>query len=176
VVAALQLYSDKTQVTHKGKSLHPVRASLLNIRFGTRIKNYRTVAYLPIFHKDPLMKDNTQRLVKLTLYSKCLSLLLDKMKESSQKGTHLYICICFFMEIKLLLKKMIYHLLTGTEVEDPWGNKQVAFVRLFSYVVDNPEIADVWCTKQGSTKHPCEICLCPWEDLLKIGKTFLCYE
>jgi len=84
---ALQLYSDKTQVTHKGKSLHPVRASLMNVRYKTRVKNYCTVAYFPIYKKDALMNDNTQRLVKLSMYSKCLNLLLKPMKEASHTGT-----------------------------------------------------------------------------------------
>ena len=64
---------------------------------------------------------------------------------------------------------MISFLHPGIDLQDPWGNTQKGFVRLFSYVVDNPEIADVWCTKQGQTKTPCEICLCPGEEFLTLG-------
>lgn len=108
VVAALQLYSDKTQVTHKGKNLHPMRASLLNIRFKTRIKNYRTVAYLPIVHKNAHMKEEVQRLVKLSLYSKCLKVLLEPMKDSSFNGTS----ICIHLYIIYVYKYIYLHLVT----------------------------------------------------------------
>lgn len=40
-VAMLQLYSDKTLVTMKGKQCHPIRGTLLNIGYGSRIKNIR---------------------------------------------------------------------------------------------------------------------------------------
>lgn len=38
-VAMLQLYSDKTLVTFKGKSAHPIRGTLLNIGYASRINN-----------------------------------------------------------------------------------------------------------------------------------------
>lgn len=47
VIAALQFYSDKTQVTFKGMSLHPVRGTLLNIWYGKRIHRLSILGYLP---------------------------------------------------------------------------------------------------------------------------------
>lgn len=40
-VAMLQLYSDKTLVTFKGKQCHPIRGTLLNIGYASRIRNIR---------------------------------------------------------------------------------------------------------------------------------------
>eukprot|EP00798_Chlamydomonas_sp_ICE-L_P031480 gene31480-6667_t len=59
-------------------------------RYKTRVKNYCTVAYFPIYKKDALMNDNTQRLVKLSMYSKCLNLLLKPMKEASHTESGLW--------------------------------------------------------------------------------------
>lgn len=61
----------------------------------------------------------------------------------------------------------------GVELNDPWGEKRQVLVRLFSYVVDNPEVADVWCTKQGSTQRPCEICFAPQGSLLETDFSYL---
>jgi hypothetical protein len=47
VVAALQLYSDKTLVAMKGQSAHPVRITFLNIAYGMRIISLKDVALLP---------------------------------------------------------------------------------------------------------------------------------
>eukprot|EP00798_Chlamydomonas_sp_ICE-L_P002933 gene2933-biopygen14867 len=139
VVAALQLYSDKTHLNVKGTDCHPVLATLLNICHGKRIKSYKHVAYLPKMSKNQLkVNPSTWRLVKLSAYSKILTAVLATMK---QKSHH------------------------GVKLRDPWGQEQMVFVRLCSYVVDNPEIADMWCTKQGSTRFPCEICLCPSQHL-----------
>ena len=54
VVAALQLYSDKTLVNRKGLSCHPIRATLLNIKHGIRIRNLRNVGYMPTLSKRPV--------------------------------------------------------------------------------------------------------------------------
>eukprot|EP00798_Chlamydomonas_sp_ICE-L_P007140 gene7140-biopygen16957 len=106
---------------------------------GNRIKSYKHVAYLPKMSKNQLkVNPSTWRLVKLSAYSKILTAVLATMK---QKSHH------------------------GVKLRDPWGQEQMVFVRLCSYVVDNPEIADMWCTKQGSTRFPCEICLCPSQHL-----------
>lgn len=40
-VALLQLYADKTLVTFKGKQCHPIRGTLLNIGYASRIMNIR---------------------------------------------------------------------------------------------------------------------------------------
>lgn len=59
----------------------------------------------------------------------------------------------------------------GVTLVDPWGQEQKVRVRLFSYVVDNPEIADLWCTRGGSTKFPCEICFAPRGELIDLKHT-----
>eukprot|EP00798_Chlamydomonas_sp_ICE-L_P001924 gene1924-biopygen14746 len=130
VVVALQLYSDKTHLNFKGTDCHPVLATLLNICHGKRIKSYKHVAYLPKMSQTTLdVSASVFRLVKLSAYSKIITALLATMKEKSH---------------------------TGVTLTDPWGKEQNVFVRFCSYVVDNPEIADMWCTKQGQTAFPCE--------------------
>lgn len=68
------------------------------------------------------------------------------------------------------------HVLVGVHLEDPWFKETHAYPRLFSYVVDNPELADMWCTKQNMTKFPCEICVCPRENMNKIGESRSTYS
>eukprot|EP00798_Chlamydomonas_sp_ICE-L_P025678 gene25678-biopygen20166 len=131
VVASLQLYSDKTHLNFKGTDCHPVLATLLNICHGKRIKSYKHVAYLPKMSQTTLdVSASVFRFVKLSAYSKIITALLATMKEKSH---------------------------TGVTLTDPWGKEQNVFVRFCSYVVDNPEIADMWCTKQGQTAFPCEV-------------------
>lgn len=69
-----------------GKACHPIRATLLNITYDMRIHNYRDVGYFPIMYKDPQLSDAVNRLVKLAVYSKCLSFLLKDMKTHSFTG------------------------------------------------------------------------------------------
>lgn len=45
-LAMLQLYSDKTLVTFKGKQAHPIRGTLLNIGYSSRISNIRYTSSL----------------------------------------------------------------------------------------------------------------------------------
>ncbi|GAX77802.1 hypothetical protein CEUSTIGMA_g5245.t1 [Chlamydomonas eustigma] len=47
MLAALQLYSDKTLLNMKGVNSHPIRATLLNVSYGKRIKNLVDVGYFP---------------------------------------------------------------------------------------------------------------------------------
>ena len=64
--------------------------------------------------------------------------------------------------------------LAGALMLDPYGNQKLVFVRLFSYVVDAPECADVNCTKQGNmTRYPCELCWCPNTFLQDLSELFV---
>jgi len=97
VIAALQLYSDNSNVNMKGTSAYPVKASLLNIAYGKRIRSFREVALLPNlgalchelgFHQKGTAK---RRITKLCILHKCLSVLLYPLKKQSYKGTLLHI-------------------------------------------------------------------------------------
>jgi hypothetical protein len=83
VLAALQMYSDKSLVNDKGLHAHPVKCTLLNIDYDIKIRslNTATVAYLPILEKPfHLTNDSLWRLVKLAYISKALALLLEPLK------------------------------------------------------------------------------------------------
>ncbi len=58
----------------------------MNIRFNKRMSNLRDVGYFPIIEKDALMSLADHRLVKLAIYSKCLTFLLKDMKTVSFEG------------------------------------------------------------------------------------------
>lgn len=109
------------------------------------------------------------RMVKLTIYSKCLSFLLKDMKTYSFEGGFIIFDSGFAFNFLGLMHTILLPYV-GITLKDPWGNDTKVFPRLFNYVVDNPEMADLWCTKQGTTKYACEICLCESKDFVKIGK------
>jgi hypothetical protein len=137
----LQLYSDKAQVNNKLRSVHPVKFALLNAPYSKRIKRLSTVCYIPVLNKPPNMPTSLWRLVKLALHSEVLGLLLAPLKALSHSG-------------KLML--------------DPSGVQRMVYPRFGSYVMDSPEGADVTMVKGVPSKHPCESCLCPKEELLNI--------
>jgi hypothetical protein len=142
VIAALQVYSDKTLINSKGLSAHPIRATLLNIAYSKRIHNLKTVGYIPTYGRpDAIVKDEIWRLTRLQVFSKCLSHLLQPMKVASKLGIPLV---------------------------DPDGIRQHVHPRLLSYVADDPELKDVYCIKNG--KLPCEMCYVPKTELSDIKK------
>lgn len=97
-VAALQLYSDKTQLAiSQGLSAHPIRATLLNIAYGKRIKSLVDVGYLPEIQPPPgkIIPEAAWRRVKLHFMNKCLSLLLKTAKEASFTGIRIKVRAMF---------------------------------------------------------------------------------
>ena len=108
--------------------------------------------------------------MKLAIYSKCLSFLLKDVKQYSYEGGVGYYD-CTHALVYGTKSNETFLLSVGITLKDPWGKDTNVFPRLFSYVVDNPEMADIWCTKQGNTKYPCEICLCDSKDFVEIGES-----
>lgn len=134
VLGALQLYSDKTQVTMKGHSCYPVRASLLNVGQYMRNTNLRELGFFPVIDRPSGLSDTVWRHAKLTLISKCLGHLLAPLKAASVPGH-------------------------GVLVYDPEGVRRCVVPRLLSYMCDDPEGKDVSCIKGGNTECPCEMCM-----------------
>lgn len=147
-IAAVQLYSDKTLVNHKGMSCHPVKAALFNVPYSKRIKgilsDVSTVAYFQDLNDLP---DNItvadKRLVKLAYMSKALDVLLGPLKQASYEGLR---------------------------VKDPVGSWMDVHPRILSYVMDLPESKDVFMVKGFPAKHPCEACMVHKDDLHDIFK------
>jgi hypothetical protein len=83
-----------------------------------------------VFQPLPGWKPAASRQLKLAVLSACIDLWLRELKEAS---------------------------FTGVDIADPWGVMQRVYVRLVSYVADQPEIYDISCVKGG--KQPCEQCL-----------------
>lgn len=135
---ALQFYSDKTLLTHKGLTAHPIRATLLNLMFGMRIKNLKDVGYIPELDRPPTITDALWRQVKLAFINKCLASLLEPLRLAS---------------------------FSGVALTDSLQRQHNVFPRLFSYVVDDPESKDITCIKGGSTKFPCELCMVDHDSL-----------
>jgi hypothetical protein len=71
-----------------GVSAHPIRAALLNIAFGLRIKNLVDVGYFPKvdFPDGLVLSEDARRHVKLHMLRQCLEVLLKEMKELSFTG------------------------------------------------------------------------------------------
>jgi hypothetical protein len=133
VVAALQLYSDKTQVACKGVSAHPVHLALLNLAYGVRVMSHAHIALLPTLEWPAgldMSKSPLAPIAKRIMISKCITLLLHSLKQASH---------------------------SGVELLDPWGDMRLVFPALHSYVADDPECKDLCCIKRGM--HPCERCL-----------------
>jgi hypothetical protein len=146
-VAAVQLYSDKTLVNHKGMSCHPVKAALFNVPYSKRIKGIlsdaSTVAYFQDLTMPEHVKGVQQRLVKLVYMSKALKALLGPLKAASFEGL---------------------------KVKDPLGSWMVVYPRLLSYVMDLPESKDVFMVKGMPSSNPCEACMVTKDDLHNIFK------
>ncbi|GAX74319.1 hypothetical protein CEUSTIGMA_g1768.t1 [Chlamydomonas eustigma] len=143
MLAALQLYSDKTLLNMKGVNSHPIRASLLNVSYGKRIKNLVDVGYFPKVEFPVGLNDVACRRIKLHVLSKCLTVLLEKLKRLS---------------------------FTGIDILDPWGMQQKVFPFLFNYAVDHPEVMDLTCNKDGM--EPCNLCHVPKDKLLQIQRAW----
>lgn len=140
VIAAIQLYSDKTLLNRKGLDCHPVKASLLNVPFTTRISTISTVAYLSSFAEKPArISLPAWRMAKLQYMQKSMSLLLSPLKRLSFQGLR---------------------------TKDPDGSYRLVFPRLLSYVMDDPESKDLYCISK--TARPCEACKIPSHNLLDI--------
>jgi len=138
VVAAVQLFSDKTLVNRKNLSCHPIKATLLNIDLSIRITHIKNVAYLPTLARPQSYTPERWRLVKCAFISKALSIMLDPLKQLSR---------------------------TGVELETPSGDKVTAFPCLLSYVMDDPEAKDVYGIKAAPAMHPCELCWMEFDHL-----------
>ena len=146
-IAAVQLYSDKTLVNHKGMTCHPVKASLFNVPYAKRIKgilsDVSTVAYFQDLNIPDYITASDKRLVKLSYMSKALELLLAPLKEASFEGMR---------------------------VMDPVGSMMEVYPRLLSYVMDLPESKDVFMVKGLPGAHPCEACMVHKDELKDIFK------
>ena len=138
VIAPFQLYSDKALVNNKLKSVHPVKFSLLNVAYSLRMRSLETVAYIPVLDRPPHVSIAVWRLVKLSVHSSVLELLLDPLKRLSAAG------------------KMM---------KDPNGVQRLVVPRFASYVVDAPEGADMMMIKGVPSQHPCEVCLVSKDNL-----------
>ena len=146
-IAAVQLYSDKTLVNHKGMSCHPVKAALFNVPYSKRIKGIlsdaSTVAYFQDLSMPEHVKGVQQRLVKLVYMSKAIQALLMPLKAASFEGM---------------------------KVKDPVGSWMDVYPRLLSYVMDLPESKDVFMVKGMPSANPCEACMVTKDDLHNIFK------
>jgi hypothetical protein len=89
-IAAVQMYSDKTSVNHKGGSMHPVRATLLNIAAGRRWEHcLYEVAMIPDMSRvlPSHLPREKRRLLKLVAINLCIAELLAPLKRLSFTGT-----------------------------------------------------------------------------------------
>ena len=78
-IAAVQMYSDKTSVNHKGGSMHPVRATLLNIAAGRRWEHcLYEVAMIPDMSRvlPSHLPREKRHLLKLVAINLCIAELL----------------------------------------------------------------------------------------------------
>ena len=150
VVAAIQLYSDKTQLTMKQLSAHPIKMVLLNAPYSARmaIKNITTVGYFPpVEILRPFGYSNVRwRLIKMEIIHACLHVLLSPLKQLSW---------------------------SGAIMPDPSGQRHNVYPRLLSDVGDDPEVHDHACIFSSSkAQKPCPICECPREQLNRLDKQF----
>lgn len=142
VIAALQLYSDKTLLNRKGLQCHSVKITLLNIPFSRRIFCLATIAYLsPLSEKPNNLSDEKWRLVKLSYMHLALEHLLKPLKEAGA---------------------------TGLQLKDPWGQERTVVPQLLSYVMDDPESKDVFCI----TRNACEACRVGVDNFMEITKVY----
>ena len=137
VVAAVQIYSDKTLVNNKHAAAHPVRLSLLNVDYAARmqLRNLATVGYMPIIARPAGMTADKFKKLKHVVRQRCLHILLEPLKQLSHQGIRL---------------------------SDPEGTTQLVYPRLLSMVGDHPEISDVFAIfSSGTPQRPCSRCLAP---------------
>lgn len=146
VIAALQLYSDKTLINRKGLSAHPIRAALLNIHHSKRIRDLQNVGYFPSLSKPAQMSAAVWRLVKLRYMSMAIDALLAPLKSLSYDGIVL------------------------TSPID--GETVTVYPRLLSYVMDDPEVKDLTGVKGQGAPHPCEACWVHKDSLLNIQQSW----
>jgi len=92
VIAAMQFYSDKTQVTMAGRTAHPIRFCLLNTMFGKRVQNLRDIGYFPnvpaptTSSTGKTLSVEVQKRFRLTVTAKCLTVLLEGVLRASYEG------------------------------------------------------------------------------------------
>ena len=148
VVAALQFYSDKTLINNKGAAAHPLRLSLLNVGYAARmqLKNLATVGYMPIIARPAGMNVDTFRKLKHVVRQRCLSTLMQPLKQLSHEGVY---------------------------INDPTGTAQLVFPRLLSIVGDHPEIGDLMAIfSSGAPQRPCSRCLAPRSSMHDITQRY----
>ncbi len=141
VVAAIQLYSDKSLLSNKGTSVYPLKAILLNAPFAARtdIKNMRNIAFFPEIKRPHGMPMEQFKAAKRAIHHRVLQITLEPLKRLSKAGESL---------------------------SDPSGVSQWVLPRLCNYVGDDPECktaAGVYVSGQG--QKPCEMCYCPLHQL-----------
>ena len=88
VVAALQLYSDKSLLNMKGTSMYPLKAILLNAPLGARMQlgNMQDIAAFPILQQPPGMSDENYKIAALLIHHQCLQIVLEPLKLWSHVG------------------------------------------------------------------------------------------
>ena len=168
-IACIQLYSDKTKLTDKNLSAHPIRATLMNIRPSVRNTSVekQTVAYFPTLKKPMSGKAKKfWRLVKLAYVAKALDFLLGPLKVLLARYC---ISVCSTSSHRpesnaehFVLQRLSF---TGVKLPDPDGDERNVYPRLYSYVMDDPEGRDVLGVMQPPSGHPCEACMVPFLEL-----------
>jgi hypothetical protein len=81
-----QASSDKTLLNVKGTQAHPVYMTSMNIPFSQRIHNLSLMAYLPVLKRPVHISPDTWRLVNLSMFNKCMSIVLEPLRLASHKG------------------------------------------------------------------------------------------
>ena len=86
VVAAIQLYSDKSLLNNKGTSVYPLKAVLLNAPFAARtdIKNMRNIAFFPEIKRPQGMSVEQYKAVKRAIHHRMLQITLEPLKRLSK--------------------------------------------------------------------------------------------
>ena len=113
VVAAIQLYSDKSLLSNKGTSVYPLKAVLLNAPFATRsdIRNMRNIAFFPEIKRPQGMPLEQFKEAKRAIHHRVLHITLQPPKQLS---------------------------VTGQALADPSGKRHWVLPRLCNYVGDDP--------------------------------------
>lgn len=143
VLAAVQLFSDKTLLNFKGLSAHPIMAALLNVNVSERSR--KAIAYFPFLKQPPGLSDEQFKRLKSAALQKCLDVLLLPLKQMSA---------------------------TGLVCTDPSGRLQNIFPAVISYVGDTPEHKDMLCLYHGhQCAFPCEKCWIAGQDLSQLQTT-----
>lgn len=138
VVAAIQLYSDKSLLSNKGTWVYPLKAVLLNAPFSARtdIRNMRNIAFFPEIKRPQGMPMEQFKTAKRAIHHRVLQITLQPLKNLS-------------------------HL--GESLADPSGVKRWVLPRLCNYVGDDPECktaAGVYVSGQGRSHARCATARC----------------